>query len=141
MLRDKPLVPELSHRVDDGEERLTLCRQLVVDPPALTRPRDDSLLLKDAQALRERPRADARAGPLQLGKTPWAFGEIVDDHGRPLRSDDVRGARDRAVRVVHGPHRSHVTDCTQRTTQSHGGAPKTQRPPSIVATTFRSLSS
>ena len=66
---DEPLVPEAAHLVDDRQERLALRGQLVLDARrrlGVAAADDDLLLLERAQPLRERPRADALAGVLEL---------------------------------------------------------------------------
>ena len=68
VLGDEPLMPEAAHLVDDRKEGFALLGQLVVDPAALARPRDESLLFQDSQALGQCSRANSRTGALELGK-------------------------------------------------------------------------
>ncbi len=111
MLGHEPVVAEVAHRLDDRQERLALLRQLVLDPRrrlGVALPQDDPLDFECAESFRERPRADPRQGALEVREPARALGEVVDEDGRPLRADDVRGARHGAVLVVDGPHRAHV---------------------------------
>src|SRR5262245_32198474 len=104
---DEPGVPEAAHLLDDREERLTLVGQLVLGPPGGGALLDDVVLLEEAEAFRERPRADPGAGTLELGEPPRPFREVVEDDRRPFRADDVGRAGNRALLVVNGPHRAH----------------------------------
>src|SRR6478736_9648296 len=107
---DDPLVPEAAHLVDDRQERLALLGQLVLDARGrlgVAAADDDLFLLERAQALGERSRADALAGVLELREAARAFREIVDEHGSPLRAEDLGAGCDRAGRVVNRVHRAH----------------------------------
>src|SRR5438105_2699907 len=111
MRAGEPLVPELAHRVDDREERLALLRQLVLDARrrlGIAVPLDDPFVLERAQALRQRPRRDTGARVLELREAARPFREVVDEEGRPLRTDDLGTrcdcTRGRLVDRVHRPH-------------------------------------
>src|SRR5437764_829526 len=81
-LFDQPGVPEAAHLLDDRQERVALVGQLVLDPRRRFRiavPRDDALVLEDAEAFRERPRTDAGARVLELREAPRPLREVVDE--------------------------------------------------------------
>ena len=109
-LAAEPLVAEAAHLADDREERRALLGQLVLDARRRLRvaaPHDDLLGLQPAQTLGERPRADPRAGVLELGKAPRALREVVHDQDRPLRADDLARGGDGALpRLVDREHRA-----------------------------------
>ena len=107
---DEPGVPELAHGLDDRQERRALRGQLVLDPRrrlGIALPPDDALALEHVEPFRERPRADAGARPLELGEAARALGQVVHDHRRPFRADDVGRTGDGALCVVNRSHRAH----------------------------------
>src|SRR5207248_11719860 len=80
-------VPELPHLADDREEGLALFRQLVLDARRALRiaaADEKALLLERAQPLRQRARAAAGAGVLELREAARPFGQVVDEQCRPL---------------------------------------------------------
>src|SRR5579885_589008 len=84
---DQPLVAERPHLLDDRQERRPLRGQLVLDPRwglRVARADDHPLDLEHVQALGARPRADPRAGVLELGEPARPLGEVVDDERGPL---------------------------------------------------------
>src|SRR6185312_8779460 len=96
---DDPLVAEAAHLIDDRQERLALLGQLVLDARrrlGVAAADDDPRVLERSKALGERSRADALAGVLELREAARAFREIVDEHGRPLRAEDLSAGGDRA---------------------------------------------
>ena len=128
VLRHEPFVSEGTHLLDDAKEASALLGQLVLDSRRRLRiaPADDDvLLLEHAEPLGECPGADAWTGPLQLGKAPGPFGEIVYQDSGPLGADDVRRTRDRALLVVNWPHRTHARIVRHR---SKVGEPRTGAP-------------
>src|SRR5439155_21101693 len=81
-LFNQPGVPEAAHFRDDREQGVALARQLILDPRRGLRvapPFDDALVLECAETFRQRPRADAGAGVLELREAPRSLGQVVDE--------------------------------------------------------------
>ena len=72
----EPVVAEAAHLLDHRQQADALRRELVLDPRRRLRvavPGEDAFLLQPAQPLRERARADAGAGVLELGEPARAL--------------------------------------------------------------------
>ena len=122
-VRHQPRVAECAHRCDNRQQSLALLGQRVLDPggrlgKALAREHGEPL--ECVESLRERSRADSRAGPFELREAARTLGEVVHDQRGPLGADDLGGAGDRAVSIVNRPHRAHRHMLTRRPSPLRG---------------------
>src|SRR6185369_10083238 len=96
--------PPVEQRLHDRAEALALVGQAVLRARRVLLvvvTLDDALVLQRLQARRQRVRADAGEGTLEVLELARPIGEeVAQHHDRPTLPDDVESARDRALHVV-----------------------------------------
>src|SRR5918995_2074604 len=101
-LDGKPALAVGAHVLDQRDQRAALVRQRILDAWRNLRiglALHDSQLLQCAQPQRERPRADALEGALELTEAKRGVGQIPDDQECPLPGDHLGRAAHGALAV------------------------------------------